>query len=102
MLDDNIQKQLEIAEALSSQVNTAFKTLVDPMSRVTYLLELNGNPLREQDKMLDEEFLLEMYELRERLYEAESSEESEKVMEEVDGMNYHFYVFLYLDIHFHQ
>jgi molecular chaperone HscB len=98
---DDIQEQLEIAETLSSQVNTAFKTLVDPMSRVTYLLELNGNPLREQDKMLDEEFLLEMYELRERLYEAESPEESEKVMEEVDGTKY-YHVFLYIDIKFQQ
>jgi molecular chaperone HscB len=102
LLYDNIQKQLELAETLSSQVNTAFRTLVDPMSRVTYLLELNGNPLREQDEMLDEEFLLEMYELRERLYEAESPDESEKVMEEVDGMNYFNNVFLYLDIHFRQ
>lgn len=59
-----------------------------PLPRVTYLLELNGLPLEEAEKLEDVEFLTEIYMARESLDDAESKEELEAVQDENSGMRH--------------
>ena len=55
----------------SALVNRAYKTLLVPLTRAEYLLELNGVPIPEDNSVLDTEFLMEMMEKNEEIEEAE-------------------------------
>ena len=57
-----------LATQWATQVNEAFATLADPLSRATYLLHLQGVALA-QNPVLDPTFLFEQIELRETLDE---------------------------------
>ena len=51
-------------------------TLMDPMKRALYLLEIFGNPLLEGDQpVLDPEFLMDIMEFNEEVDDAESKED---------------------------
>src|SRR5262245_7102468 len=50
----------------TAALNEAYVTLTDPFRRAAYLLQLLGGPT---DKTQDQEFLMEMMELRERIEE---------------------------------
>ncbi|KAF2436570.1 Co-chaperone Hsc20, partial [Tothia fuscella] len=69
------------AEALSSRINEAYKTLQSPLLRAQYLLSLRGDTNHEDDAAKlgdedeDQELLLEVLDLREQIEEAESEEE---------------------------
>ncbi|XP_026290388.1 iron-sulfur cluster co-chaperone protein HscB [Frankliniella occidentalis] len=52
---------------LSSLVNKAFKTLLDPLERGLYLLSLVGDKVDEKNTSFDKIFLLEIMELNEEL-----------------------------------
>ncbi|OCT45634.1 J-type co-chaperone JAC1, mitochondrial [Cladophialophora carrionii] len=74
--------------ALSSLLNTAYKTLSDPLLRARYLLlEKYGVDVTTEDNnihsgLTDHETLLEVMEAQEALEEATSYEDIEKLMEE--------------------
>ncbi|KIW68121.1 Fe-S protein assembly co-chaperone HscB [Phialophora macrospora] len=74
--------------ALSSLLNTAYKTLSDPLLRARYLLlEKYGVDVTTEDNdihsgLTDHETLLEVMEAQEALEEATSHEDIEKLMEE--------------------
>ncbi|XP_064609812.1 iron-sulfur cluster co-chaperone protein HscB-like [Liolophura sinensis] len=60
----------------SSQVNKAYTTLIKPLSRGLYLLELSGDPIDEttDNTNLDPDFLMEIMEINEDLAETDSME----------------------------
>jgi len=57
---------------VTAQVNEAFQTLKNPMSRAKYLLGLRGINPDQRDIAMNPEFLSEQIELRERLSEISS------------------------------
>lgn len=73
------------AEALSSRINEAYKTLQSPLLRAQYLLSLRGDTAHEDDAAKlgdaaeDQELLMEVLELREAIEEA-------RVQEDVDAI----------------
>lgn len=88
------------AEALSSAINEAYKTLEDPLRRANYLLELKGVETEECDKLggefvgvgkgdmeggQDMELLMEVMEAREAVEEAETEDEVRGLKKENDG-----------------
>lgn len=67
------------AEALSSRINEAYKTLQNPLLRAQYLLSLRGIEVAEDEtaKVEDPELLMEVLEAREEIEEAENEEDLE-------------------------
>ncbi|KAJ4371988.1 molecular chaperone [Neocucurbitaria cava] len=75
--DLHAQSNKKRAEALSSRINEAYKTLQDPLRRAQYLLSLRGIEVAEDEtaKVDDPELLMEVLEARERIEEAEKEED---------------------------
>lgn len=51
----------------SAALNAAYQTLTDPLRRAEYYLSLLGGPTARDEKGQDQQFLMEMMELREQL-----------------------------------
>jgi len=60
---------------LTAALNEGYVTLRDPFRRGEYLLTLLGGPSAREEKNLDQSFLMEMMELRERIEEARDEPE---------------------------
>ncbi|NXU77309.1 HSC20 protein, partial [Oreotrochilus melanogaster] len=74
-------KEQYYSEQHSSLVNKAYQTLLNPLSRGLYLLELNGvEPVQETDCDGDSVFLMEIMEVNEKLAESKN----EGVLEEIE------------------
>ncbi|KAJ3800723.1 hypothetical protein GGU11DRAFT_676614 [Lentinula aff. detonsa] len=76
------QDKQDAAQVLSSAVNHAYQTLLQPMQRIEYILSVNGNPMEETDKLEDDEFLMNIMMTREEVETAETREEAERVTQE--------------------
>jgi molecular chaperone HscB len=61
---------------LTAALNEAYLTLKEPFRRAEYLLGLLGGPSAQEEKNLDQAFLLEMMELRERIEEARAAHDA--------------------------
>ncbi|XP_034547939.1 iron-sulfur cluster co-chaperone protein HscB [Notolabrus celidotus] len=73
-------KEQEYSESQSALVNKAYKTLLKPLSRGLYMLELQGMRIEEgTDSGADSEFLMELMEINEAVDEAQSPEEANKI-----------------------
>jgi molecular chaperone HscB len=76
------------AEALSSRINEAYKTLQSPLLRAQYLLSLRGETAHEDDAAKlgdaseDQELLMEVLELREAIEEAQVQEDVDAIKRE--------------------
>ncbi|KAI9848629.1 MAG: hypothetical protein M1838_000468 [Thelocarpon superellum] len=73
------------AEAASARINEAYKTLLDPLARALYLLELRGVLVQGGDERVSEEdqdLLMEVLELREQAESARDEEEVEVLKQE--------------------
>uniref|UniRef100_A0A8C4JWX9 HscB mitochondrial iron-sulfur cluster cochaperone n=1 Tax=Dromaius novaehollandiae TaxID=8790 RepID=A0A8C4JWX9_DRONO len=74
-------KEQYYSEQHSSLINRAYQTLLNPLSRGLYLLELNGIQLaQETDCDADSEFLMEIMEINEKLAEPNN----EGILEEIE------------------
>ena len=60
-------------------LNTAYKTLLTPLERGLYLLELEGYPLHEGEISMSSEFLFEVMEINEELDEVDNIEDLQHV-----------------------
>lgn len=69
----------------AADINTAFKTLKDPVLRARHLLALAGHPLDiESSTVSDTDFLMAQMELREQLEDADSLEQLAALREEAE------------------
>lgn len=65
---------------MSSVVNTAYQVLLNPVSRVQYILSQEGvEVLEETDKLDDKEFIMEVMEAREEIEEATDEEQMTEI-----------------------
>ncbi|KAF7320339.1 J domain-containing protein [Mycena kentingensis (nom. inval.)] len=83
--DDLLQKQQDIAQNLSSQLNEAYNALASPLRRAEYILAQNGLPIGEADHLEDIELITEIMEVRESIDEAEDAERLSEIGAENDG-----------------
>ncbi|NWQ77605.1 HSC20 protein, partial [Columbina picui] len=68
------------SEQHSSLINKAYQTLLNPLSRGLYLLELKGvEPAQETDSEADSEFLMEIMEINEKLAEPKNEDTLEEI-----------------------
>ncbi|XP_018596040.1 iron-sulfur cluster co-chaperone protein HscB isoform X1 [Scleropages formosus] len=79
------QKEQEYSETQSALINKAYRTLLKPLSRGMYMLELVGVHLEEGTDGGDPQFLLEIMDLNERLAETQSKEEAKAIGHSVRG-----------------
>ncbi|TRZ23127.1 hypothetical protein HGM15179_003981 [Zosterops borbonicus] len=76
---DPNQKEQHYSEQHSSLINKAYQTLLNPLSRGLYLLELSGvEPVQETDCDADSAFLMEIMEINEKLAEAKNEDSLEE------------------------
>ncbi|GBP42994.1 Iron-sulfur cluster co-chaperone protein HscB, mitochondrial [Eumeta japonica] len=68
------KKEHEISEEYSSLVNEAYKTLLEPLARGIYMLQLQGHDILENTEE-DQVFLMEIMEKNEEVENAETEEE---------------------------
>nr|XP_057927199.1 iron-sulfur cluster co-chaperone protein HscB [Doryrhamphus excisus] len=79
-------EEQEYSEHQSALVNKAYKTLLKPLSRGLYMLELKGMRIDEgTDSGADAEFLMELMEINEALEEARTPEEADKISRDTKG-----------------
>ncbi|NXE83066.1 HSC20 protein, partial [Cochlearius cochlearius] len=77
------QEERYYSEQHSSLINKAYQTLLSPLSRGLYLLELNGvEPAQETDCDADSVFLMEIMEINEKLAEPKN----EDILEEIETL----------------
>jgi len=72
-------REQELAADHSSMINNAYHTLLNPVERAEYLLQLAGLSLEESNIDLDPEFLIEIMEVNEELEEAEDKEAVQEI-----------------------
>ncbi|NWW29393.1 HSC20 protein, partial [Panurus biarmicus] len=73
-------KEQYYSEQHSSLINKAYQTLLNPLSRGLYLLELSGvEPAQETDCDADSAFLMEIMEINEKLAEPKNEANLEEI-----------------------
>ncbi|KAJ7254108.1 hypothetical protein B0H12DRAFT_1050918 [Mycena haematopus] len=76
------QHKQDIAQSLSSRVNEAYTSLLHPLRRAEYILEQNGLPMSENDKLDDLVFIAEIMDARENIDEAADEDELARIVDE--------------------
>jgi molecular chaperone HscB len=75
-----------VAMQWSVRINEAYKRLKDPLRRASYLCELRGAPIAaENNTAMPPEFLMEQMQWREELEEARSSEDLDRLEDELNA-----------------
>lgn len=70
-----------LATRLSADLNNAITVLTDPLSRAAYMLELAGGPPAAEERGVPGHLLAEVMELREKIEEAQDSDDREALEE---------------------
>lgn len=79
-------KEQEYSESQSALINKAYNTLLKPLSRGLYMLELEGMNIEEgTDSGADSNFLMKLMEINESLDEAQSPEEAIMIGRDIKG-----------------
>lgn len=79
-------KEQQYSESQSALVNKAYRTLLKPLSRGLYMLELEGMRIEEgTDSGAQADFLMELMEINEAVDEAQTSAEAEKIGRDMNG-----------------
>nr|CAG8523682.1 13108_t:CDS:2 [Entrophospora candida] len=72
------------AQQLSSSINKAYQVLKEPLLRAKYILHLNNIDISESESVQDPQLLMETWESREKLEEAENEDEVKSIKLECD------------------
>ncbi|KAG5635572.1 hypothetical protein H0H81_010757 [Sphagnurus paluster] len=75
----------DIAQALSARINEAYQSLLNPLSRVEYILQQHHVPVSETDQVDDAGFMAEIMEARETIEEAEDGSDVENLLKQNTG-----------------
>ncbi|CAJ0763288.1 19495_t:CDS:2, partial [Entrophospora sp. SA101] len=75
------------AQQLSSSINKAYQVLKEPLLRAKYILHLNNIDISESESVQDPQLLMETWESREKLEEAESEDEVKSIKLECDDLS---------------
>ncbi|KAF8350061.1 hypothetical protein F5887DRAFT_877382 [Amanita rubescens] len=75
----------DIAQDISSRLNGAYQSLLNPLSRAEYILELNQLPMSESDQVNDMAFMSHVMEARETIEGGENEIEIVTLAEENDA-----------------
>lgn len=78
-----MQEERDISERYSALVNKAYSTLLHPLARGLYMLQLHGVNLDEETRQSDPQFLAEIMQANEELAEAQHPED----VKELDNAN---------------
>lgn len=79
-------KEQEYSESQSALVNKAYSTLLKPLSRGLYMLELEGMNIEDgTDSGADSNFLMKLMEINEALDEAQTPEEAIMIGRDIKG-----------------
>ncbi|EPQ60644.1 Co-chaperone Hsc20 [Gloeophyllum trabeum ATCC 11539] len=73
------REKKDLADHMSSLINEAYKTLLDPLRRTQYLLKLKGHETSESDQLDDPELIMEVMEEREQLEEATEQDQVDEI-----------------------
>jgi Fe-S protein assembly co-chaperone HscB len=77
-----VQEKQQLAADQSSLLNRAFETLKDPLKRAEYLLALRGHSINEEDTLhAQQDLLMDVMEVRQKLEEAEGDERINLVLQ---------------------
>ena len=80
-----LQDKTQAARDLSGLVNEAYNTLLQPLSRIHYILSKHNLGVLETDQLDDPRLITEVIELREALEDASSESEVEDIKKDVSG-----------------
>ena len=78
------KREKGLAEAQSSFLNTAYKTLLSPSLRAQYILSQVGFPTSETDKLSDVDLITEIMDAHEELDVSRTPEEVDMISESND------------------
>ncbi|XP_057369143.1 iron-sulfur cluster co-chaperone protein HscB-like [Daphnia carinata] len=74
------EDERQISAGYSSLLNQAYKTLSSPLERGLYLLQIQGHALSDEGEIImDPEFLSEIMEINEEIYEVEDHESLQRI-----------------------
>ncbi|ORX86427.1 Co-chaperone Hsc20 [Anaeromyces robustus] len=76
---DNEKKYSDIQ---SAYINKAYHTLINPLERSLYLLEINGHGVNENDNVKDMQFLMDIMSINEGIDDAEDQDDIDDISEE--------------------
>ena len=79
------QDKTQAARDLSGLVNEAYNTLLQPLSRIHYILSQHNLGVSETDQLDDPRLITEVIEIREALEDASSESEAEEIKNDVSG-----------------
>lgn len=80
-----LQDKTQTARDLSGLVNEAYNTLLQPLSRIHYILSQHNLGVSETDQVDDPHLITEVIEIREALEEVSSESEAEDIKNDVSG-----------------
>jgi len=80
-----LQRKQDLAHALSSRVNEAYQTLLNPLARAEYILQLNGHSISEHDQVHDLEFMSKIMDARELIDDTEDPSLLQDLLEDNDS-----------------
>jgi molecular chaperone HscB len=83
--DAIFQDKTLAARDLSGLVNEAYNTLLQPLSRIHYILSQHNLGVSETDQLDDPRLITEVIEIREALEDASSESEVEEIKNDVSG-----------------
>lgn len=84
-VDDISQDKTQVARDLSGLVNEAYNTLLQPLSRIRYILSQHSRDVSETDQLTDPHLIAEIIEIREGLEDASSESDVEEIKDNVAG-----------------
>lgn len=83
-----------LSESFSSLLNKAYRTLINPLPRGLYMLNVHGFSIEEDSVTMDTQFLGEIMEWNEQVEEANTKESLEVLKKDIDFILINIYKFV--------